>query len=199
MDLSHGGHLTHGAPVSYMGKIFNFVRYKTLPPRGDIDYDAVRETREESEAEDRAVRTLVLSARARLRALSRDRRRGRRVDDGRRLARRRTDRRRRARESARRRLRHRHHDHAQVAARSARRHDPVQVEARAEDRPGRVPGPAGRSAHERGRRHRGDAEARRAAGVPRLREAGARERAARSRRNCSSAAARSSPAAPTIT
>src|SRR4030095_4852888 len=31
MDLSHGGHLTHGAPVSHMGKIFNFVRYKTHP------------------------------------------------------------------------------------------------------------------------------------------------------------------------
>src|SRR5439155_9481680 len=26
MDLSHGGHLTHGAPVSHMGKVFNFVR-----------------------------------------------------------------------------------------------------------------------------------------------------------------------------
>lgn len=26
MDLSHGGHLTHGAPVSHMGKIFRFVR-----------------------------------------------------------------------------------------------------------------------------------------------------------------------------
>jgi glycine hydroxymethyltransferase len=44
MDLSHGGHLTHGAPVSCMGKIFNFVRYRTVPPRGDIDFDAVRET-----------------------------------------------------------------------------------------------------------------------------------------------------------
>ena len=44
MDLSHGGHLTHGAPVSSMGKIFNFVRYKTSPPDGRIDYDAVLET-----------------------------------------------------------------------------------------------------------------------------------------------------------
>jgi glycine hydroxymethyltransferase len=44
MDLSHGGHLTHGAPVSCMGKIFNFVRYRTLPTRGDIDYDALRAT-----------------------------------------------------------------------------------------------------------------------------------------------------------
>ena len=41
MDLSHGGHLTHGAPVSSMGKIFNFVRYRTSPPDGRIDYDAL--------------------------------------------------------------------------------------------------------------------------------------------------------------
>src|SRR6185369_5169547 len=31
MDLSHGGHLTHGAPVSHMGRVFNFVRYRTPP------------------------------------------------------------------------------------------------------------------------------------------------------------------------
>jgi glycine hydroxymethyltransferase len=42
MDLSHGGHLTHGAPVSHMGKVFNFVRYKTAPQRGGaIDFDAL--------------------------------------------------------------------------------------------------------------------------------------------------------------
>ncbi len=41
MDLSHGGHLTHGAPVSHMGKIFKFVRYKTDPTTGDIDFDQV--------------------------------------------------------------------------------------------------------------------------------------------------------------
>ncbi|MFA5792842.1 MAG: serine hydroxymethyltransferase [Candidatus Gracilibacteria bacterium] len=40
MDLSHGGHLTHGHPVSHMGKIFNFVRYKTIPEEnGRIDFD----------------------------------------------------------------------------------------------------------------------------------------------------------------
>jgi glycine hydroxymethyltransferase len=40
MDLSHGGHLTHGAPVSHMGKLFNFVRYKTHPENGGkIDFD----------------------------------------------------------------------------------------------------------------------------------------------------------------
>lgn len=43
MDLSHGGHLTHGAPVSHMGRIFNFVRYKTNPDdQGRIDFDEVR-------------------------------------------------------------------------------------------------------------------------------------------------------------
>ena len=28
MDLSHGGHLTHGHPVTHMTKVFNFIRYK---------------------------------------------------------------------------------------------------------------------------------------------------------------------------
>ncbi|MBV1878791.1 MAG: serine hydroxymethyltransferase [Pseudomonadales bacterium] len=42
MDLSHGGHLTHGAPVSHMGKIFNFERYVTNPVDGSIDFDQVR-------------------------------------------------------------------------------------------------------------------------------------------------------------
>ncbi len=44
MDLSHGGHLTHGAPVSHMGRLFNFVRYKTVGAKGDLDYDALEET-----------------------------------------------------------------------------------------------------------------------------------------------------------
>jgi glycine hydroxymethyltransferase len=43
MDLSHGGHLTHGAPVSHMGRLFNFVRYVTDPADGSIDFDKVRE------------------------------------------------------------------------------------------------------------------------------------------------------------
>lgn len=43
MDLSHGGHLTHGAPVSHMGKLFHFVRYKTRTDRnGAIDFDEIR-------------------------------------------------------------------------------------------------------------------------------------------------------------
>ena len=45
MDLSHGGHLTHGAPVTYMAKLFRFVRYGMKDVEtGEIDYDKLRET-----------------------------------------------------------------------------------------------------------------------------------------------------------
>lgn len=44
MDLGHGGHLTHGAPVTYMAKLYRFVRYKMKDVEtGEIDYDALRE------------------------------------------------------------------------------------------------------------------------------------------------------------
>ena len=43
MDLGHGGHLTHGSPVTYMAKIYNFVRYKTNLATGLIDYDNLRQ------------------------------------------------------------------------------------------------------------------------------------------------------------
>ena len=40
MDLSHGGHLTHGHPVTYITKFFNFVRYKMKNVEtGEIDYN----------------------------------------------------------------------------------------------------------------------------------------------------------------
>jgi glycine hydroxymethyltransferase len=41
MDLSHGGHLTHGHPVTYIAGIYNFVRYKTATD-GSLDYDNLR-------------------------------------------------------------------------------------------------------------------------------------------------------------
>ena len=45
MDLSHGGHLTHGAPVSHMGALYNWIRYKSNPSKeGRIDFDELRET-----------------------------------------------------------------------------------------------------------------------------------------------------------
>jgi len=43
MDLTHGGHLTHGHPVTFMGKIFNFVRYGMKDiSTGEIDFDQIR-------------------------------------------------------------------------------------------------------------------------------------------------------------
>ncbi len=41
MDLSHGGHLTHGHPVTFSAGIYNFVRYKTTAD-GAIDYDEMQ-------------------------------------------------------------------------------------------------------------------------------------------------------------
>jgi len=43
MNLSHGGHLTHGSPVNFSGKFYNFVAYGVDPESGRIDYDSVRE------------------------------------------------------------------------------------------------------------------------------------------------------------
>jgi glycine hydroxymethyltransferase len=41
MNLSHGGHLTHGAPVNISGKYFNFVSYGVSRETGYLDYDEV--------------------------------------------------------------------------------------------------------------------------------------------------------------
>jgi glycine hydroxymethyltransferase len=44
MDLSHGGHLTHGSPVTILSKLFRFVHYKMKDVQtGEIDYDEVRD------------------------------------------------------------------------------------------------------------------------------------------------------------
>ena len=44
MDLSHGGHLTHGHPTTAINKVFNFVRYKMKDVNtGEIDYEHLRQ------------------------------------------------------------------------------------------------------------------------------------------------------------
>ncbi len=43
MDLSQGGHLTHGSPVNFSGKLFNIVSYGLNPESEEIDYDQLRE------------------------------------------------------------------------------------------------------------------------------------------------------------
>ena len=125
MDLSHGGHLTHGAPVSHMGTLYNWIRYKSDPSReGRIDFDELRETalrhrpkmvvcgyssypRDYDYAKFKAVADEVGALT--MADVSPHRRLDRRPRHG---------------QSVRLRLRLRHHDHAQVAARAAGRHDP---------------------------------------------------------------------------
>jgi glycine hydroxymethyltransferase len=43
MDLSHGGHLTHGSPVNFSGQLYNFVSYGVNPETGYIDYNMVED------------------------------------------------------------------------------------------------------------------------------------------------------------
>ncbi len=39
MSLAHGGHLTHGSPVNFSGKLYHFYSYGLHPETGEIDYD----------------------------------------------------------------------------------------------------------------------------------------------------------------
>ena len=41
MSLAHGGHLTHGAKVSFSGKTYNAIQYGLNPETGEIDYEEV--------------------------------------------------------------------------------------------------------------------------------------------------------------
>ena len=43
MNLSHGGHLTHGSPVNFSGIQYNFVEYGVNTENETIDYDDVLE------------------------------------------------------------------------------------------------------------------------------------------------------------
>ncbi|NLY56716.1 MAG: serine hydroxymethyltransferase [Firmicutes bacterium] len=47
MDLSHGGHLTHGSPVNFSGKTYNMVFYGVSKETERIDYDLVRQLAKE--------------------------------------------------------------------------------------------------------------------------------------------------------
>ena len=47
MDLSHGGHLTHGSPVNMSGKHYNIVSYEVDPVTQLIDYDVLRQLAKE--------------------------------------------------------------------------------------------------------------------------------------------------------
>jgi glycine hydroxymethyltransferase len=41
LDLSHGGHLTHGSPVNFSGKLYKFISYHVAKDTGRVDFDEV--------------------------------------------------------------------------------------------------------------------------------------------------------------
>src|SRR5665647_969079 len=41
MNLSHGGHLTHGSPANFSGRFYNYIHYGLNPDTERIDYDEV--------------------------------------------------------------------------------------------------------------------------------------------------------------
>ncbi|GAB1370920.1 hypothetical protein MASR1M45_09820 [Candidatus Kapaibacterium sp.] len=43
LSLAHGGHLTHGSPVNFSGRLYNFIPYELDPATGLIDYDKAAE------------------------------------------------------------------------------------------------------------------------------------------------------------
>lgn len=43
MDLSHGGHLTHGSPVNFSGQLYNFTQYGINPETELLDYDLIEQ------------------------------------------------------------------------------------------------------------------------------------------------------------
>ncbi|MGP4106164.1 serine hydroxymethyltransferase [Virgibacillus sp. L01] len=47
MNLNHGGHLTHGSPVNFSGKLYNFVDYGVDKETEQLDYEAVLEQAKE--------------------------------------------------------------------------------------------------------------------------------------------------------
>jgi glycine hydroxymethyltransferase len=49
MNLNHGGHLTHGSPVNFSGKLYNFVYYGVTKAEEIIDYEEVRRIAHEEE------------------------------------------------------------------------------------------------------------------------------------------------------
>ena len=49
MDLSHGGHLTHGSPVNFSGLLFKAASYKLDQETGRLNYDTIRATAKETQ------------------------------------------------------------------------------------------------------------------------------------------------------
>ena len=74
MNLAHGGHLTHGHPLNFSGKLFTIVPYGVRQDDERIDYDEVERLAARAQAEADRRRRQRLPAHHRLRAHRRDRR-----------------------------------------------------------------------------------------------------------------------------
>ena len=121
LALDQGGHLTHGSPVNFSGKLYHFAAYGVRKDDEMLDYDEL-----ERLAKENRPKLIVAGATAypRLPAPSTDRRRCRGAPYGRHGALRRSRRGGGAPDAGRLRA-DRHDHHAQDAPWSARRHDPV--------------------------------------------------------------------------
>ncbi len=150
MRLDQGGHLTHGSPVNFSGRLYDFAAYGVDPETETLDYDDLRRVALAERPKVDHRRCDRVSARDRLRGVPLDRRRDRRAPDRRRRAHRGPHRGRRASvPGAVRRRRHVHH--SQDPSRAAWRLHPVSRGVREGDRQGRLPGLARRSVDARDR------------------------------------------------
>ena len=198
LELSHGGHLTHGLKVNFSGRLYAIVHYGVEPRDEHGRLRRRARAREGAPAEADRLRRLRLPAHGRDRPLPRDRRRGRRAPALRHGPLRGSRRGRPAPEPGRA-LRLRHLDDAQDARRPARRVHPLPRGARPGGRPRGLPRDAGRPADAHDRGEGGLLQDRRHRGVPRLPGPGARERRHARRRRSRRTGSTSSPAAPTRT
>ena len=175
MNLAHGGHLTHGHPLNFSGKMYKFVRVRRDQGNRNNRLRRTRPPRAGAQAEDGGRGRERLFAHHRFRAHGKDRAVGGRDAVRRHGAHRRAGRGGRASEPGAAR-RFRDHHHAQDAARAARRHDSLPRKIRQGRGPQPVPRRTGRPADAH---HRGKSclpEGSDGAGIPRISEADRGER-----------------------
>ena len=198
LELSHGGHLTHGLKVNFSGRLYTIVHYGVSRETNMVDYDDVLAL-----AKEHRPKLIVCGGSAYPRTVETDRFReiadevgalllcdmahfaglvaaGAAPEPGRAL-------------------RLRHLDHAQDARGAARRVRPLPRGVRAGGRPRGLPRDAGRPARAHDRREGGLLPDRRHRGVPRVPAPDPRERRRARRRRCRKAGSTCSPAAPTRT
>ena len=79
MNLSHGGHLTHGSPVNFSGQFYRFVPYGVNPATGMIDFNEVEDLAKKERPKMITVGASAYSRNIDYKAFRDDRRQGRRI------------------------------------------------------------------------------------------------------------------------